>query len=315
MAETDFIAVRVNTLRGDIKIPFDIYVKVAGKFIHYCRSGSSFEGARLERLKAKKLKKMFIRPEDEAPYELYLEQSIDSAFDPKSGKSLEIRTEVIQGFQQAASEQFMDEPTSEFAYNHVRSAVSRFVTFLHQQPNALQAILQMENTDASITHHSVNVATIATFMIMNTENRDTPQLPLLALGCLLHDIDHMSSGVDVTKPLGTMSKEELEFYRAHPNRGAQKLQSVSFADQLVRNVILQHEEYCNGTGFPKGMLEKDIDPLVFFASTANAYDRLVSFNRMTPKEAIKDLLIDKMGLLPLSLLQTLQGVLKNAQQI
>lgn len=315
MADADFQPVRVNTLRGDIKIPFDIYIKVAGKFIHYCRAGDSFEGARLSRLKAKKLKELFIRPEDMPPYEQYLEQSIEAAFDSKSDKSLEVRAEVIEGFQEAAAEQFMEQPASEVAYNHVRSAVARFVRFLSETPNSLPAILKIENPNASITHHSVNVATIAMFMTMNTEHRDSPQLPTLALGALLHDIDHMSSGVDITKPIKQMSKEELAGYKEHPMRGAQKLQSVTFPDQLVMNVILQHEEACDGTGFPKGLLEKDIDPLVLYASTANAYDRLVSFNKMSPKDAMKDLLIDKMGLLPLPLLQVLQNILKNAQLI
>lgn len=315
MADADFLPVRVNTLRGDIKIPFDIYIKVAGKFIHYCRAGDSFEGVRLSRLKAKKLKELFIRPEDMAPYEQYLEQSIEAAFDSKSGKSLEVRAEVIGGFQENAAEQFMEQPASEVAYNHVRSAVSRFVRFLSNTPNSLQAILNIENSNASITHHSVNVATITMFMTMNTEHKDSPQLPTLALGALLHDIDHMSSGVDITKPLKEMSAEELAAYKEHPMRGAQKLQGVTFPDQLVMNVILQHEEACDGTGFPKGLHEKDIDPLVLYASTANAYDRLVSFNRLAPKDAMKDLLIDKMGLLPLPLLQVLQNVLKNAQLI
>lgn len=315
MSEADFLPVRVSTLRGDIKIPFDIYVRVAGKYIHYCRAGESFEGLRLARLKAKKLKKMFIRPEDQIPYEQYLEQSIDSAFDPKSNKSLDVRCEVIQGFEQAAAEQFMDEVVSEFAYNHVRSAADRLVKFLYQQPMALQSFLKIENSDASVSHHCVNVATLATYIALSSEQRESPQLPLLALGALLHDIDHMDSGFDVTKPLKTLTKDEMEFYRDHPLRGAGKIQTVPFADQLVRNIILQHEENMDGTGFPKKMLADHIDPLVFFVSTANAYDRLVSFNKMAPKDAMKSLLIDKMGQVPLNLLQTLQTVLKNAGQI
>lgn len=313
MADANYIPVRVNTLRGDIKIPFDIYIRVAGKYIHYCRAGDSFEGQRLARLKKKKLKEMFIRQDDKPPYEQYLEQSIEAAFDPKSTKSLEVRTEVIQGFEQTAAEQFMEQPASEMAYNHVRSAVARFVKFLQDTPNSLKAILNIENTDSSVTHHSVNVTTLAVFMTQNSpEHRESPQLPTLALGSLLHDIDHMSNGIDLNKPVAQMTKEELANYKEHTLRGGQKLQNVLFPDQLVMNIILQHEECCDGSGFPKGLYEKDIDPLVFYAAAANAYDRLVSFYKMTPKDAMKDLLIDKMGKLPLPLLQNLQTVLKNA---
>src|SRR5690349_17545295 len=123
-AAGEYTPIRVSTLRGDIKIPFDVFVRVAGKYILYCRQGSSFEGERLARLKSKKLKQMFIRPEDEIPYAQYLEESIDSAY--RGGKSLDIRAEVIQGFQQAAAEQYMEDPNQEFFYNHIKSSMQRF---------------------------------------------------------------------------------------------------------------------------------------------------------------------------------------------
>ncbi|MGZ3722165.1 MAG: HD-GYP domain-containing protein, partial [Bdellovibrionales bacterium] len=108
-----YTPIRVASLRGDLKIPFDAYIFVAGKHILYCRKGSSFEGKRLERLKAKKLKKLFVKPEDEIPYRQYLEQSIDTAYNAKG--PIEMRAEVIQGFQQSAAEEFMEDPLNEFS--------------------------------------------------------------------------------------------------------------------------------------------------------------------------------------------------------
>lgn len=311
MQDKDFEAIRVSTLRGDLKIPFDVYVRVAGKFIHYCRAGDSFEGKRLERLRAKKLQKLYIRPEDEIPYAQYLEQSIEQAYDQKSSKAIEVRAEVIQGFQQAAAEDFMEDPKNESTYHHVRSSVQRFVEFLDRQPLAALPILSLPNTDASITHHSVNVATLTLMMARNSEFKESSKLHLLGLGCMLHDIEHFCSGADLTKPLTEMTKEELAVYRAHPKNGAQRMQGVTFVDQIVNNVIMQHEEYLNGTGFPHGLQEKQIEPVVLLASTANAYDRLVSFQRMIPKDAAKSLLIEKVGLLPLEHLKNLNGILKN----
>jgi len=307
----DYLAIRVNTLRGDLKIPFDVYVRVAGKYIHYCRAGESFEGTRLERLRSKKLRKLFIRSEDQIPYDLYLEQSIDMAYDKKSGKSLEIRAEVIQGFQQASAEEYMENPENESAYHHVSSSVERFIDFLTREPLAALPILKIKNTDMSITHHSVNVATLTTMMAAKSAFKDSTKLHLLGLGCMLHDIEHFSSGIDLSKPLESMTKEERVEYREHPTRGAQRMQGLNFVDQVVMNVIMQHEEYMNGTGFPKGLYEKDIEPVVLIASTANAYDRLVSFQRMAPKEAYKTLLIDKVGLFPLDYIKILNGILKN----
>ena len=55
--DQDFISMRVSTLRGDLKIDFDVYVKINDKMILYIRRGDSFEGPRLKRLREKKTKK------------------------------------------------------------------------------------------------------------------------------------------------------------------------------------------------------------------------------------------------------------------
>ena len=60
MSANQYVPIRVSTLRGNLKIPFDAYVSVASKHILFCRKGDSFGGDRLDRLKKKKLKIMFI---------------------------------------------------------------------------------------------------------------------------------------------------------------------------------------------------------------------------------------------------------------
>jgi HD-GYP domain-containing protein (c-di-GMP phosphodiesterase class II) len=306
--ESEFEAIRVATLRGDQKIPFNVYLKVAGKFIHYCRRGDSFEGTRLERLKTKRVRKMYIRPEDEIAYQHYLDANISAAYD--SSRPLDVRAEVIQGFQQAAAEEYMEEPKDELGYKHVRTSVQRFVQFLEEEDKGAGALLRLPNTDRSITHHSVNVATLSVAIAANPEFQN-PALHLLGMGCLLHDIEHFySEGFDLSRPPASLQGEEKKIYEGHPLGGAHRFQGVLFVDQLVLNIIAQHEEHADGSGFPKKLRADEMDPLILVAATANAYDRLVSFEGKSPKDALKYLLIDKMGVYPLNYLQALQGVLK-----
>ena len=298
--EREYTAIRVATLRGDLQIPFDVYVLVAGKYILYCRRGDSFEGTRLQRLKAKNLKVMYVRNDDDVPYRQYLEQNIDQAYDAKTAKSIDSRAEVIQGFQQAVTEAFMENPLDQFAYQHARSSAQRFSEFLEREPLGAAAILKIKNVDESFSHHGVNVATLSVAMTLANGMRDGNLVHLMALGAFLHDTEHYFSATD-----------EKEAYRLHPLRGTHRFQGGQFLEQLVLNIISQHEEYVNGTGFPKGLTEKEMDPLVIVAATANAYERLISFGSLSPKEALRDLLIAKMGLYPLAHLQTLQNLLKS----
>jgi HD-GYP domain-containing protein (c-di-GMP phosphodiesterase class II) len=313
--ETDkeYTPIRVATLRGDMKIPFDVYIKVAGKYILYCRNGSSFEGERLARLRAKKLRKMYVAKADEIPYQQYLESNIDSAYANSDGKAMDIRAEVIQGFQQAAAEDYFEDPLDEFTYKHLRSSVQRFTEFIEREPAAAKAMLEIPNVDQSITHHGVTVATLGVALAIEAGLREGIQLNLFAMGCLLHDIDHFFTDTNVGRPLSQFSKEEMTAYREHPLNGAHRLQGAKFIDQIVLNVITQHEEHMDGSGSPKGLRDKDMDPLVLVAGLANAYDRLICFEGLQPKDALKELLIKKLGVYPLPHIQALQNVLKRLQ--
>ncbi len=312
----EYTAIRVASLRGDLKIPFDAFVRVAGKHILYCRQGDSFEGKRLTRLKTKKLKKMYIRRDDVVPYTQYLEESIDAAYDRNSKKAIGLRAEVIQGFQQALAEKYMEDPLDEFIYTHTRSSIQRFTEFLQGEPEGAAAILQLTNVDQSISHHGVNVAVLSVAVAQTTDMRDGNPLHLMALGSLIHDIDlDLSHFYESIAASDTMSDEARAIYRNHPTQGAHRLQGSKFVDQMVINIITQHEENIKGTGFPKGLQEREMDPLVIVVATVNAFDRLLAFEQMSPKEAFKTLFFDKVGLYPLGHLQALQNLLKTYKMV
>ena len=308
----DFVPIRVSTLRGDLKIPFDVYVKVNEKHILYCRQGDSFEGTRLQRLKAKKLKKMFIQQEDEKAYRSYMSDNIGMAYEGSQGKSIENRSEVIQGAQQAAAEDVMEDPANEIFYAVAKEGSTKYVDFILKEDKALQAILNIENTDKNVGHHGVFVATLAlgiAQVIGLAEERPT-EMPTLVLGGLLHDFEHHHNGLDVARPLDQMSPDELDLYKRHPFDGANRAKDQKHFDSMVMNIILQHEEKIDGTGFPKGLTEKDMDPLTMVAATANTFDRYTSIEGRDRKSALKSMLIDKMGLHPLDQMKALQDVLK-----
>lgn len=306
-----YTPIRVTTLRGDNPTAFDIYVKVGDRYVLYLRQGSTFEGSRLERLKSKRLRHMFVREEDDIAYRQYLEQSIDQAYSKKGGKDLAVRAEIIQGFQQAAAEEMMENLENEDIYNHTRSSLQRFVGFINEEKNAIHALLSIRNIDKSISHHGVNVATLFTALAIHEGIRDDNLVELTAFGALVHDVEHFLGGYEVPTKLSTLSPDQFSVYRQHPIDGGRRLQKIRHIDQVVFKTISQHEEHCDGTGFPKGIHEKQMDPLVPLVGVANAYDRLTALEEVEPKAALKRLLIEKLGAFPLKHLQGLQAVLKN----
>lgn len=305
----EYVSIRVSTLRGDQNIAFDCFIKINEKYVLYLRQGDSFEGERLKRLKDKKLKKMFIPKEMEAKYLDYMKKNIEMAYDEKSTKSIESRAEIIQGQQESNAEQVMENPENQVAYGEAKMAAQQYVQFLLKNPNAKNAVLNIENTDKNLAHHGVSVSTFAV-AIAEKIGIAPKQTELMALGALIHDIGHQNTTINLYQPLSQMKKEELSIFKEHPLVGARRVNDKNHFDQQVISIINQHEECINGSGFPKGLTENKLDPLSVIVASANAMDRMLTFEGISKAEASKKVLVDLIGKHPLDHLKILSEFIK-----
>lgn len=133
---------------------------------------------------------------------------------------------------------------------------------------------------------------------------------LMSLGALVHDFGHQDSGLEIDRPITAMTPAEKETYLKHPAHGSQQLQDKKHFDQLVLNIVAQHEEHIDGSGFPAGLREKDMDPAVVIVSSANAFDRLITIEGISPADAGKRIMMEKVGHYPLSHIQKLTEILR-----
>lgn len=309
----DYVSVRVSTLRGDQKIDFDAYVKINDKMILYLRRGDSFEGPRLMRLKEKKLKKMFIAPDDESRYREYMQKNIEMAYDNNSSKDIATRSEIIQGQQQSNVEEVFENPEQAEAYLGAKDAAAKYVQFLISNSKGLQAVMSIQNTDKSISHHGVSVATLSVALAQKLGMTDTKTIQLLSLGAFLHDYGHHDSAIYPRKKTSEMNPDELQLYRSHASGGAKKVQDKKHFDQLVLRIINEHEECCDGSGYPRNLTEKQLDPASIIVSACNAMDKLITFEGNTADEACKKIMLQSVGKYPLMHIQKVIEVVKSLQ--
>lgn len=319
MAENDypdidlnFKPVRVSTLRGERKIPFNAYIKIGGRHVLYCRKGDSFEGSRLERLKSKNLERLYILDAEIEKYDKYLQDNIDEAFDLQSKMDLISRTIVIQGHQQAMSEEVMENPEIEEHYSIAKSSCFRFVDFMNKNDLALKCLLSIQNDQKSLSHHGVNVSGISLGIakLLSRDGFVMDQPELMCLGALIHDLGRLEMSFETNLIQSQLNPTQLEEYKKHPSLGMAKLRELRHFDEIVSQIINDHEEYIDGSGYPQGLTERHINPYTLIVSVANTYDKLISFEKKNIKDALKFMIIESMGLHPLDMMKALQNSLK-----
>jgi HD-GYP domain-containing protein (c-di-GMP phosphodiesterase class II) len=108
---------------------------------------------------------------------------------------------------------------------------------------------------------------------------------------------------------GRLTKEELNLVKIHPSMGFSIVTSVDF-DGPVQEVILQHHERLDGSGYPDGI--KDPIPEARVIAVADVYDALTS-NRpyragMNPARALSLMHEEETGRLDADALEKLPSV-------
>ena len=249
---------------------------------------------------------MFIRSEQEENYRRYVAANVDMAYDPGSGKSEEDRAQIVHGLQQANSEAVLEDPGNKESYDQAKLGSNRFAEMLMKEEGAVKNLLAQENTDQNLAHHGVTVSTLAIHIAKATGVTDAKKLGMIALAGLVHDVGHIGSELNISRSLKELSKDEMSKYREHPMEGARRVNEKAHFDQEVIKVIMEHEELINGAGFPNKLIEKKMHPFSVYVGCANALDRMVTFERTPLPDAIKRMLMEKIGLYPLPYLNSLK---------
>jgi putative nucleotidyltransferase with HDIG domain len=302
-----FIPIRTKTIRGNKPLFFNLYLHIRDREVLYIKKNDPIEEERLQRLKEKKIKKVFIEADAEENYLKYLEDNLNRINDKSI--ALEERSSIIEGQAMCAVEDVFENPEKKETYEYSKNVVDKYVSFITENDKALGNLLNLETDDFDSYQHSLNVSSLSIGLALQKGITKKKDLDPLGMGALLHDIGKTKLNIDPKKEISTYSEEEMTELKKHPEVGAELMGRGEFVDRMVITYILQHEEHVNGTGYPKGLRGSQISPLTQFISLANTYDRYITFFKMTPKEAMKKITIEKVGLYNLDQIENLKKLL------
>jgi putative nucleotidyltransferase with HDIG domain len=100
-------------------------------------------------------------------------------------------------------------------------------------------------------------------------------LRALAQGGLVHDVGKMEIPDRVLNKPGSLSEEEMELVRQHPEAGYRMCQNLGFMQEELEIVRYHHERY-DGSGYPDGLEGEGIPIHARILAVADVYDALTS---------------------------------------
>lgn len=132
----------------------------------------------------------------------------------------------------------------------------------------------MRSVDDSVYAHSMNVALI-TRMIGRWMRMEMDELNTLTMAGLLHDIGKTMIPESVLNKTDKLTEEEFKYIQQHPQLGYNILKDTNL-DIRIKNTALMHHERCDGSGYPSGLKEDDLDEFSMIVAIADVYDAMTA---------------------------------------
>lgn len=126
--------------------------------------------------------------------------------------------------------------------------------------------------DEGTFHHSKNVA-ILSLICGIKYGLSKNELYMLTMGALLHDVGKMLIPLSILNKQEKLTDEEYSLMKQHPLLGVELLKT-SFNVSAVKQIVYQHHENWDGSGYPRQLYELNSYRLARIVHIADVYDAL-----------------------------------------
>ena len=191
-------------------------------------------------------------------------------------KASEVAEKIVETVKKEASVDFIQDTKD------VINCVLRDIDHSHME---IINLLDIQAYDDFTYTHCLNVGVIA-MMFARKLGMDEEIVKDIGLASFLHDIGKIRLPYDLINKMGILSEEEFDLIKKHSRYGYEIVKKSTELSETVKKIILLHHEKYDGTGYPFGLKDNQIDDVVYVVALAEFYDALTT--ELTYKRAFSN---------------------------
>ncbi|NLK01282.1 MAG: HD-GYP domain-containing protein [Clostridia bacterium] len=163
----------------------------------------------------------------------------------------------------------------------VRGTVRNVASYLNKESHVLMQLARLNNADSYSVSHCVNVCIYSLYMGSKLD-LGKGDLNILGTGAVLHDIGKLGIPLNILRKPGGLTPDEYIMIKRHPLVGYDLLSQANVKEE-VKDIVLQHHEYCDGSGYPLGLAGDEINYLAKIVAVSDVYDAVTTDRAYRPK--------------------------------
>ena len=205
---------------------------------------------------------------------VYIENEAFSDIDVESYISDKLKTKALKEIRDTYYEfQIGSGKITPYMIKQMSSIVKNIVTELLYKDDLAYNVIDFKNYDSYTFQHCLNVAilSISTGISLGLSEY---KLNEIGLAAILHDIGKMLIPLEILNKPGKLTEEEFEIIKTHPVNAMNQLKNL--VSPAVLRAIEDHHEKIDGTGYPNGKENSNINPYAKILAISDVYDALTS---------------------------------------
>ncbi len=267
--DADFVPIKTEALIGVSPLRCDVYIRLGpDRYIKLIKKGEELDAEDLRKIRdVKKAEALFLR-KDEASLLLDRQTNAlqklaesptltEAEADKAASASLDALRDVVDrmGFTPQAQKL-------------AKTSVDITLKLLGARPKLSAVLARLKQEEGKyITAHSLTLGKIACALAYKMQWNSAATYLKLTLAAFLHDLplkDNVLAAytsLEDAKASGKFSDAELMSFKLHPIKASEYARQFDEIPADVDQILLQHHERPDGTGFPRSLTHKYISPL------------------------------------------------------
>jgi len=141
--------------------------------------------------------------------------------------------------------------------------------------DALSCLLMLKDSNEYLVEHAINCA-ILLAMFARAKDMSEAEVEDLTSAGLLMDVGMTALPRDLVAKTSKLSETEWATMKTHVDIGIEIAQSLADPKPIVLDVIANHHERINGSGYPKAKTASEISIYSQMAAIVDCYDAMIS---------------------------------------
>ena len=293
--DSHFVEIRISEFYSSKAVLFDIFIKLAsGRYIKILHAGDTFSKERLDKYETDKgVTHLYFHKNDRRKYVQFTNFLTNKLVKNKAVPG-ENKTNMLKSVSDKYMQETFEVGLKPQVVQQGKEICTNVYHFLEKQDDLYKLLRNYQELDPDAFTHSFSVTMFASAIIKQFEWQSRATIENTALACMYHDIGKIKLPEALReKSTKEMNEQELETYKTHVELGVGMVEGHIMINHSVKQIILQHHEYYNGTGFPHNLRGNRILTLANILCLANDFVHIIIDEKISPTDALKKIITDK----------------------